>query len=66
MKIKNAKIRSTMLGRENPGIMTFMIYISADGFDLASEDIGLMNSTLLLRHECSEPSPWKRYLRFWR
>lgn len=33
MKIKNAKIRSTMLGRENPGIMTFMIYISADGFD---------------------------------
>lgn len=33
MKIKNAKIRSTMLGRENHGIMTFMIYISADGFD---------------------------------
>mgnify|MGYP007100263266 FL=1 len=32
MKIKNAKIRSTMLGRENHGIMTFMIYISADGF----------------------------------
>lgn len=57
MKIKNAKIRSTMLGRENHGIMTFMIYISA---------VGLMISTLLLRHECSEPSPWKRYLRFWR
>lgn len=34
MKIKNAKIRSTMLGRENHGIMTFMIYISADGFGL--------------------------------
>lgn len=33
MKIKNAKIRSTMLGRENHEIMTFMIYISADGFD---------------------------------
>ena len=33
MKIINAKIRSTMLGRENHGIMTFMIYISADGFD---------------------------------
>lgn len=33
MKIKNAKIRSTMLGRENHGIMTFMIYISADGSD---------------------------------
>lgn len=33
MKIKNAKIRSTMLGRENHGIMTFMIYISADDSD---------------------------------
>lgn len=31
MKIKNAKIQSTMLGRENHGIMTFMIYIAADG-----------------------------------
>lgn len=32
MEIKNAKIRSTMLGREDHGIMTFMIYIDADGF----------------------------------
>lgn len=32
MKIKNAKIQSTMLGREDHGIMTFMIYIAADGF----------------------------------
>lgn len=32
MKIKNAKIHSTMLGREDHGIMTFMIYIDADGF----------------------------------
>ena len=30
--IKNAKIRSTMLGREDHGIMTFMIYIDANGF----------------------------------
>lgn len=30
MEIKNAKIDSTMLGREDHGIMTFMIYISAD------------------------------------
>ena len=28
--IKNAKIRSTMLGREDHGIMTFMIYIDAN------------------------------------
>lgn len=28
--IKNAKIQSTMLGREDHGIMTFMIYINAD------------------------------------
>lgn len=61
MKIKNAKIRSTMLGRENHGIILVQT-VSI----VASEDIGLMNSTLLLRHECSEPSPWKRYLRFWR
>lgn len=27
--IKNAKIQSTMLGREDHGIMTFMIYIDA-------------------------------------
>lgn len=33
MEIKNAKIRSTMLGREDHGIMTFMIYISADSFN---------------------------------
>lgn len=33
MKIKNARISSTMLGREDHGIMTFMIYIIADGFD---------------------------------
>ena len=31
--IKNAKIQSTMLGREDHGIMTFMIYIEAsNGF----------------------------------
>ena len=30
--IKNAKIQSTMLGREDHGIMTFMIYINANGF----------------------------------
>lgn len=29
--IKNARITSTMLGREDHGIMTFMIYISAEG-----------------------------------
>lgn len=28
--IKNAKIQSTMLGREDHGIMTFMIYVNAD------------------------------------
>lgn len=33
MKIKNARINSTMLGRDDHGVMTFMIYISADGFD---------------------------------
>lgn len=32
MKIKNAKISSTMLGREDHGIMTFMVYI--DAYDL--------------------------------
>lgn len=32
MEIKNARIRSTMLGREDHGLMTFMIYITADGF----------------------------------
>lgn len=32
MKIKNAKISSTMLGREGHGIMTFMIYIDGDSF----------------------------------
>lgn len=30
--IKNARIQSTMLGREDHGIMTFMIYINADCF----------------------------------
>lgn len=30
--IENAKIRSTMLGREDHGIMTFMIYIDARDF----------------------------------
>ena len=33
MEIKNAIIQSTMLGREDHGIMTFMIYIGADGFN---------------------------------
>lgn len=32
MEIKNAKISSTMLGREDHGIMTFMIYIDACDF----------------------------------
>lgn len=30
--IKNARITSTMLGREDHGIMTFMIYIDAGDF----------------------------------
>lgn len=30
--ISNARIRSTMLGRENHGIMTFIIYIDACNF----------------------------------
>lgn len=30
--IKNAKIQSTMLGREDHGIMTFMIHIDAGSF----------------------------------
>jgi len=30
MEIKNAKITSTMLGREDHGIMTFMIFIEDD------------------------------------
>lgn len=30
--IKNARITSTMLGREDHGIMTFMIYIDAGNF----------------------------------
>ena len=32
MTIKNARIESTMLGREDHGIMTFMIRIHADNF----------------------------------
>ena len=32
MEIKNAKISSTMLGREDHGIMTFIIYIDACDF----------------------------------
>ena len=32
MEIKNAKISSTMLGREDHGIMTFMLYIDACDF----------------------------------
>lgn len=32
MTIKNARIKSTMLGREDHGIMTFMIYIKANDF----------------------------------
>ena len=31
MEIKNAKITSTMLGREDHGIMTFMIFVELDG-----------------------------------
>ena len=30
MEIKNAKITSTMLGREDHGIMTFMIFVEMD------------------------------------
>ena len=30
MEIKNAKIRSTMFGREDHGIMTFMIFVEFD------------------------------------
>lgn len=41
MEIKNAKIRSTMLGREDHGIMTFMIYINADGFTCGVGGYGL-------------------------
>ena len=32
MEIKNAKISSTMLGREDHGIMTFTIYIDTCDF----------------------------------
>lgn len=32
MEIKNARIRSTMLGREDHGIMTFMIFVDAGNF----------------------------------
>ena len=31
MEIRNAKITSTMLGREDHGIMTFMIFVEFDG-----------------------------------
>jgi hypothetical protein len=31
MEIKNAKITSTMFGREDHGIMTFMIFVEFDG-----------------------------------
>ena len=31
MEIKNAKITGTMLGREDHGIFTFMIYVKFDG-----------------------------------
>lgn len=32
MEIKNAKITSTMLGREDHGIMTFMIWVELDSY----------------------------------
>ena len=32
MEIKNAQITGTMLGREDHGIFTFMIYIKCDGW----------------------------------
>lgn len=41
MEIKNARIRSTMLGREDHGAMTFMIYIDADGFSCGVGGYGL-------------------------
>lgn len=31
MEIRNAKIISTMLGREDHGILTFMVYVEFDG-----------------------------------
>lgn len=51
MKIRNAKIRSTMLGREDHGIFTFMIFVefggsgcgiggyALDGYDRTSESM---------------------------
>ena len=33
MSIKNVLITDTMLGREDHGILTFMIYIKGDGFE---------------------------------
>lgn len=41
MEIKNAKIKSTMLGRENHGIMTFMIYASTEDFSFGIGGYGL-------------------------
>ena len=40
MEIKNAKISSTMLGREDHGIMTFMIFINFGG-DCCSVSCGI-------------------------
>lgn len=34
MEIKNAKITKTMLGREDHGIMTFMIFVHTDMYDV--------------------------------
>lgn len=39
--ISNARIRSTMLGREDHGIMTFMIYIDACNFSCGVGGFGL-------------------------
>jgi hypothetical protein len=60
MEIKNAKITSTMLGREDHGIMTFMIFVEFDvcvgcgvgGYALDSWD--KITSTRVFRAESME------------
>lgn len=41
MEIKNAKIINTMLGREDHGIFTFMIYVQFDGCSCGIGGYGL-------------------------
>ena len=59
MEIKNAKISSTMLGREDHGIMTFMIYIGGDGFNCGVggyclDEFGSATQTRVFRAESME------------